>query len=189
MKKLLVVILLAALMLTVCACASDGVYETDGLRLTVDWDQCQIGDGQYVYNYNREKTGGVEKIVITYPNGAQYCVNGMDGVVLFIRVYQPGDISEYVSPETLYAAIYDQRPIFQGFNGYFILALLLGVADVLIGVIFVVFPEKTYTTLSSWFSRNVTPTDRAISWTAVRGITIIVAGLLLIVTVLVCAFS
>lgn len=188
MKKLLAVILLTALMLTTCAQTSSGVYEADGLRLTVNWDQCQIDDGQYVYDYSREKNGGVEEILITYPNGAQYCVTGMDGNVLFTREYQPGDISEYVSPETLYAAIDDQQPDFPNFNGGYILALLLGAADVLIGILFVVFPEKTYTALSNWFSRNATPTDRTILRTVFRGVLIIAAGLLLIVTVIVCAF-
>lgn len=189
MKKLLAVFLLMALMLTACTKTSSGVYEVDGLRLRVDWDQYTISDGQYIYNYTREKTGSVDKIVITYPNGVQYYVNGMDGQVLFIRTYQPGDISEYISPETLYAAIDDQKPIFQDFNGFYVLALIFGVGIIVVGIIFVASPEGTWKTLNGWLMKNATPTDRVISWTAVRGITLIVAGLLLIVTVIVCAFS
>ena len=183
MKKLLALVLMVTLLLAVCGCTSTGVYEADGISLTVDLEACQIGDGQYTYNYSREKNGNVEKIVITYPNGVQYCVSAMDGKVLFVRAYHPGDISEYISPETLYAAIDDQQPAFEGLDGKYFLALLLGVGIICIGVIFVVCPKGVWKTFSNW-----PPNDQALPVIVFRGVLIIASGLLLITTVIICAF-
>lgn len=184
MRKLLALVLMATLLLTVCGCASSGVYEADGVSLTVDWKACQIDDGQNVYKYRTEKHKNVEKIVITYPNGVQYCVNGIDGVVLSVEAYHHGDISEYVSPETLYAAIDDQHPAFQGLDGGYFLPLLLGAAIIFVGVIFVIFPKGVWKTFS-----NRPPNGEALPVIVFRGVLIIASGLLLLITIIVCAFA
>lgn len=188
MKKLLALILMVMLLLAVCGCTSSGVYEADGVSLTVDLEACQIDDGQYTYNYSREQNGNVDKIVITYPNGVQYCVNGMDGNVFSIREYHPGDISGYISPKTLYAAIDDQQPAFRGLDGGYFLALLLSAATICLGIFFVVSPKGIWKTFSNCPVRKGVSTDRALHEIVFRGVLLIASGLLLITTVIICTF-
>lgn len=193
MKKLLVLILLAALLLTVCACTSSGVYEADGLRLTVDWDLYQISDGQHVYNYSCEQTSDGEKIVITYPNGAQYFVIIVDGTVLATGSAQAGDISDYISPETLFAAIDDQRPmsamVFQGFDGYDIIMFILAACIIIVGLFVVSDPEVAWKMRFDWLVENVELTDRALSVIRFCGVCTTVSGIGLIAYTIFSAFK
>lgn len=185
MKKTLALFLLAALLLTGCAQTPSGVYEADGLRLTVDWEQCQISDGQYVYNYTHEETGNGDQIIITYPNGAQYCVNGKDGKTLVVSAYQAGNISDYISPETLYTALNDQKPVtpkvFQGFSGLDILILFLGICIIAVGILFMVFPGR-------WKWKIRIGKGHFMRVTITRGEIIVVSGILLIAYTIFSAF-
>lgn len=193
MKKLLAVVLLAALMLTACAQAPSGVYEVDGLRLTVDWDQCQIGDGQNVYKFTLEETENGDKVVITYPNGAQYCVTGMNGNTLILSANQSGDISAYISPETLYAAIDDQRPavpkVFQGFSGYDIMMFIMAGIIIIVGLFVVAEPEVAWNLRFDWMVEHVEFTDRALTWFRICGVCTVVSGIGLIAYTIFSAFQ
>lgn len=192
MKKLLALVLLATLLLTVCACTSSGVYEADGLRLTVDWEQCQVGDGQHVYNFSWEETDNQERVFINYPNETQYCVHAVDGTVLALSANQYGDIADYVSPETLYAAIDDQRPmsamVFQGFGGYDILMFIAAAIIIIVGLFVVSDPEAALKMRFDWMVEHVEFTDRALTWIRICGVCAIVSGIGLIAYTIFSAF-
>ena len=189
MKRLVTLILLAALLLAGC---SSGGYEADGVCLTVDWEQCQIGDGQNVYNFTWERSGDDEKVFITYPNDTQYCVHAANGTVMGLSANHPGDISEYISPETLYAAINDQRPAtaleFQGFDGYDIIMFIIAGILIVFGIYLVAAPDGAWHILDGWRVENGTPSRKALAVMIFRGACIIAAGIFLIASVIMGAF-
>lgn len=193
MKKLLALILLATLLLTACTSAPSGVYESDGLRMTVDWELCQIADGQQVYDYSLEQTGNEEKVIFTYPNGARYFVVAVDGVVLAEGSVQSADISGYISPKLLYAAIDDQRPlvtkVFQGFDGYDIIMFIFAAFFIMVGIFNVTAPESAWGMRMDWQVEDGSPTDRALRVTIFRGVVTIIMGILLIAYVILLAFK
>lgn len=192
MKKLLALILLAALLLMTCACTSSGVYEADGLRLTVDWEQHQVDDGQHVYDFSWEETDNQERVFITYPNETQYCVHAVNGTVLALSANQHGDIADYVSPETLYAAINDQRPVspmvFQGFGGYDILMFIAAAIIIIVGLFVVSDPEVAWKMRFDWMVEHVELTDRALVVIRLCGVCTIVSGIGLIAYTIFSAF-
>lgn len=184
MKKFFALLLLSIFLLTACAQAPSGVYEADGLRLSVDWKQFQIDDSQNVYHFSCENTDNGDKIVITYPNGAQYCVYGMNGNTWTLSANQSGDISNYVSPEILYAAIDDQRPVtpkvFQGFDGYDILMFIAAAIVIIVGLFVVADPEVAWKMRFDWMVENVELTDRALIWIRICGVFIVLSAIGLI---------
>lgn len=193
MKKFFVLLLLAVFLLMAGGCGSSGVYEADGLRLTVDWEQCQVSDGQYVYHFSWEETENEERVLITYPNEVQCCIYGMNGTVLALSANQQADMSDYVSPETLYIAINDQRPmsamVFQGFGGYDILMFIGAAVIIIVGLFVVSDPEVAWTMRFDWMVEHVELTDRALTWIRIYGVCAIVSGIGLIAYTIFSAFQ
>lgn len=193
MKKRLTLILLAVLLLTACAATPSGVYEAEGVTLTVDWEQSQISDGQNLYRYLREDHPSGEKVTFTFPDGAEYICYGLDGTVTTIPGGWPDEGSGYPDNETLYAAMDAARSsdpiVFRGFGGWDVVFLIIGLCTVAFGIFFVVCPDTGWQMDYSHLVEEGRASERGLVMVQMRGWIIILGGVLMLAYVLLSVFG
>jgi hypothetical protein len=182
MKKLIALFLLAVLLLT--ACAGSNVYDTVDGPLTVDWEQHRISDGRYSYGFRQEDSQSDERVILTFPDGAEYVCYGLDGSLTTLSGGHPDEGAGYTDIEDLYAAVCHTKPAgpieFQGFGPYDLIFLPLGLILLGIGIFFIADPESGWQWTVGRFVESGEPSERGLLWTRLEGVSVILFSIYLI---------
>lgn len=169
MKRVFVLCLLAALLLTGCAYT----VNTDGATIKID-PSGKVEDGTYQYYYYYTDDG---RLVISYPNGA-YCICFPDlGTVAY---HSEQDISAYMDPLILGKAISEKTKAPSERKIDFE-SLFTGIGMVLIGLICAVFPQLPWYLEHGWALENAEPSELGLKLPAIGGAIMAICGILTII--------
>ena len=175
MKKVVIFLLLAALLLTGCA----------GKKYTVNAEDGTISDGKYTYQYKDESTAQSRTIRIVYPNGGIYrweqdigehqSYSGGRGNELY-------DPVEYARGEDLVDAILEPKqppedPYAFSVNWPFV---LMGIAMIGLGIWQAASPHlQWHWRFGRWY-KNSEPSDEGIGWIMASGYIDMIIGIIMI---------
>ena len=171
MKRIIVIFLLAALLLS--GCAPEETVHTVTLNrngidyaFTVDTENRTISDGQYTYTY----TVNGDHTTITYPNGARYywTQNGMFGSGGWDDHYDP---QTYTDGDMLIDVMDETTP--EPKKGNFLVGLLLAA----LGAFHTFAPYAAWYLSRGWLYKNAEPSDAALVLARISGVIMMVLGL------------
>ena len=170
MKRIIVIFLLAALLLSGCA-PKETVHTVTVNRngidyaFTVDTENRTISDGQYTYTYAVRG----DTTTITYPNGAQYywTQNGMAGFGGWDDNYDPdtyadGDVLIDILSEDTRQALRGNIPA--------------GILMIVIGAFNLRFPSKAWYLSYGWRFKDSEPSDTALVVARISGVVAMIIG-------------
>lgn len=173
MKRTLTFLLLLALLLAGCAAETKEPYTVtvNTYELTIDPVDKTITHGKDVYTYEIDGQGDSTSFQITYPNGSTYYET---------RFFSGGhggwsedyNESRYIPGDTLVQALESQAPRQEG--GGNVLAGLLLLA---LGAWHTFSPYSAWYLSWGWRYKDAEPSDAALAFTRIGGITCIIFGL------------
>ena len=171
MKRIIVIFLLAALLLSGCA-PKETVHTVTLNRngidyaFTVDTENRTISDGQYTYTYAVRG----DTTTITYPNSAQFywTQDGYLGAGGWDDHYDP---QTYTDGDMLIDVIDETTP--EPKNGNFLTGLLLAA----LGAFYTFAPHAAWYLSRGWWYKNAEPSDAALILARISGVIMIVLGL------------
>lgn len=190
MKKIIPIILLAALLLTACRWESDAVstdpytYSNGEKTLYVDPQAGTITCGVHTYRFEIDG----DNISIIYPNGCKYIMTVRDGISY--GGYTTGMNSTffaengYEDGDNLMAAVERFMPNNDGgldSGGTSIMGVMCGVLICGIGLWSLLAPQSAWYVSHGWRYKDAEPSDAALAVESIVGIIAIVGGLIMIV--------
>lgn len=180
MKRVIILVLLAALLL--CGCGSKG--------LTLDTDAQTISDGKYTYQYEDELVsnalGDIRTITITYPNGGKYIWRNSHTDSMDRTHYDyTDDYDEVTYAEGERLVTFLMNPESEAEKNEVSVALIVaGAGFVVLGVLNVMFPRAFFQITEGWRYENLEPSENGLlvrgiggAITAIGGIVLIIIGL------------
>lgn len=178
MKRFLILCMaVSLLLLTACAGSSDdpNVYDVEygGKTYTVDQINRTIAVDGYTCQFQVTGNGNSTDFKVTYPNGSTYWMrwSNSSGYGGYGGDY---DESRYVSGDTLWSVLEQERPGAQRNSGYWFIGLLL----VGLGLFETVSPQTSWYLSHGWRYKNAEPSELALGLGRVGGIVMIIAGVI-----------
>ena len=177
MKRMLVFILIAMMLLTLTACSTgprgtEQVTLTKGNQkylITFDYDNRTITVDNDVYHYEYSP----ESCTITYPNGATYLETATPtgAVISWDGDYDTNRYLNGMSLTNMLSVAYEREKDHLPMNG----AILLGCPFVaFVGILLAYDPEEMLRLRYRWWFKDVEPSEMAIISTRVSGVLMIV---------------
>jgi len=143
----------------------------------VDYEKRTITHDGVVYEYTFDE----DSYSITYPNGASYWMNS-NGIVTSGGWSDNYDTTIYVSGETLEEVILTARRLQNNSRGSFKGNFLIGLLVIGIGALTIAFPKTHWFLSWGWRYKNSEPSNAALTVSAIMGVIIIIAGVILLFT-------
>lgn len=177
MKKLLVMLLSALMLLSLCACSdTGGVYtvEKDGKTFEVDTVNSTIFDGTHTYQYTFMGDADDYSFDVTYPSGATYYwdYSGGAGHGGWSDDY---DEKLYVDGGTLCAVVAEKAPTSIGSWEIVVPALLI-----ILGILNVAAPRAAWQLEYGWRYKDAEPSDTALAFNRIVGIIVTILGVVIL---------
>lgn len=178
MKRAVVLLLLAVLLLSGCAKAEQPRYIEDAeLGLTVDTQQQTITDGTYTYHYTVSDT----QITVTYPNGATYYRNFheySEGASYVTENWSEDyDDVTYRDAWDLLSVIPEEELGTQSGTQMDVTAILAGVGMIAVGILCVGSPYTVWYGEHGWKYKDAEPSELALSMATIGGVILLIAGI------------
>jgi len=176
MKKRMLYILSAFLLLILCACASSEPAE--GEAITVDFENGTVFDGTHTYAFTFSGNKESYSVHVTYPDGSTYWwdKSGSMGVGGWSDGYVEG---RYISGDILCELIASKSaPANDPANPAKVVFALLAMV---VGGFSVASPRTAWYWSYGWRYKNAEPSDLALGAGRIGGVIAIVVGLLLLV--------
>lgn len=189
MKKLIPLLLLAALLLSACVwedlspSREPYTWGNDGKTYYIDPEAGTITCGAHTYRFEIERT----TITITYPNGARYIMTVEQELSYggYTMDFDTSDITEngYENGEDLMAAVEQYLPSqdTQTVSGTDVLGILCGLALCGVGLWGLLAPHSAWYVSHGWRYKDAEPSDTALMVEGVVGVIAIVGGIIIIV--------
>lgn len=178
MKRGLILCLALCLMLLAACGEKTGdanVYDVEygGKIYTIDQINRTIEVDGYVCEFQVTSSGNGAKFQVTYPDGSTYFWNqsGNMGAGGWSDDY---DENRYVSGQTLWDVLEQDRPGAQKNSGYWFIGLLL----VALGAFQTASPRTSWYISHGWRYKNAEPSDLALGLGRVGGVIIIIIGII-----------
>lgn len=171
MKKVIIFLLLAALLLTGCA---------EKTKIVVDTENRTISDGSHTYEYTDTATGDLRILMIRYPNGQIYTWT-QNGNTSSGEYAGNGDPSSYTQGSVLAHAVLRPNLQEEEEQPYFWILVLVGGVLTLLGLLHVCFPHKIWDLfLHRWYHEDAS--NFALSRIIATGVGQLILGIAVILT-------
>ena len=177
MKKLLVMLLSALMLLSLCACSdTGGVYtvEMAGKTFEVDTVNSTIFDGTHTYQYTFMGDAESYSFDVTYPNGSTYYWD-YSGSVGHGGWSEDYDEDLYVDGDTLCEVVAEKAPTPIGSWKIIVPVLLM-----LIGGLNAAAPRAAWQLEYGWRYKNAEPSPAALTLNRVGGIIAAIIGVVIL---------
>ena len=166
MKKVLILMLVLALLLSGCAGKK---------KITVDFQNHTISDGTHTYEYTDTRKGDVRTIVICYPDGGAYTWT-QDSFYGSGNMEHGFSMERYTNGDDLLQAVLapekEETPEEKGFLW---LLALAGILVAALGLLQVLYPVKVWDLFMRWYYQE-DPGEYALTRIISRGIGLIILG-------------
>ena len=178
MKKIVILLLLAALLLTAC--------QSQPRTITIDRDAGTLSDGTYTYEYTEEKYDNYHSITIYYPDGCRYYWTDMGTEVIEQGEY---DGYTYASAQqlldTIQGTVIIGQPEQSANVSDRVYLILLAVVLVGLGLWETARPEQSWYLAHGWKYKDAEPSDVAIGLIRGMGILELVFAAILVIVLLI----
>ena len=176
MKRMLLCLLTAVLVLFLCACGKPAVYDVhlDEGTFTVDTVNETITHEGISYRYDLREYGNAVTVDLTYPDGSTYFWS-RTGSIAYGGGSANYDENRYVDANTLLDVLAEDAPIWkEDQSGKFI---IIGLIALPIGLFCFFAPETAWLLEHFWWVKGGEPTEFALLVTKGSGILAVLVGL------------
>lgn len=175
MKKLSLFLLSLLLLLSLCACGKQDVYdvEYEGRIYTVDTVNSTVTFDGHVCGYKLETMGESVTLNVTYPDGSTYFHHQIEGMGMGGGSVDYNE-NRYVPGEVLWEVLDADRELNQnkaiawGMGGLVLIPL---------GIFYILRPRAVWTVSHGWLFKDAEPSDAALLLARLSGVVLILLGL------------
>lgn len=172
-KRMLILLLLLALILTACGGETVKTVEYRGMAFTLDMENGTVTHDGTVYRYEAETHGDSSRYTVFYPDGASYTMSwsGNIGTGGGTGGYYDAD---RMDGDILVDLLRDNLPKEKDPDRFLLCLLVIG-----LGVFHAAAPYAVWYLHRGWYYRDAEPSELSLTAARIGGIVLIIFGVIL----------